>query len=721
MMSKVVAHSALHNIAACGCSHIPYGVDTDGSLFTERYDYDNLGRLETTVTTLKGESYSTSNHYDALGRMNGLTYPGGFTIRQRYNSHGHLEAIENAHGSVGNTTVYWEATEDDAFGNITGYRQGNGVVTTKAYHANTGLIASIAANRNSISIQNHHYVFDTEGNLSSRRDAKRSFTERFCYDSLNRLTHSNVGASCEGGKTISYDYHGNIVSRSDVKGGQAYQYGNGAGPHAVTSIGNGNAYTYNAKGEMLSGGGRSGLTYTIYGKPKHMQKGSYYTDITYGPNQNRIQRIDGGNTFVETTTYIGKLYEKVVTSQKTLERFYIGDSAIRIQETTSSNNYSERTVYLHQDHIGSVVAKTDEAGAIIESLANEPWGKQLNDSFNGAEKTQDYNPESTDRGFTGHEHLAGVGLIHMNGRVYDPEIGRFVSPDLLIQDPENSQSFNRYTYVWNNPLRYTDPTGLFACSRNARCSTILGSGVSLELDYVNEAGNRVTQAVGSVDEAVDILSGLGKDAFKLTVGDRVFDLKITTPTVQDQLTPKGDAHNQTNYVEQIQDNRAEMLTTGDLGSSDGQNGQAIRQEEQVASDVQEKQSGNFPLPDSQPIEQVDIIAGNIVGGGVKAAVIGFTILKQAAKSIFVKGSSKIVGKEGVQGFTKHGLNQVINRGFKPENISQIIKNGKSIQAQGRFGSQTRFTLGENTVVVNSKGKIITVFSTAKDGRFIPTN
>ena len=96
-------------------------------------------------------------------------------------------------------------------------------------------------------------------------------------------------------------------------------YGNGAGPHAVTSIGNGNAYTYNAKGEMLSGGGRTGLTYTIYGKPKHMQKGSYYTDITYGPNQNRIQRIDGGNTFVETTTYIGKLYEKVV-SKRSIKR-----------------------------------------------------------------------------------------------------------------------------------------------------------------------------------------------------------------------------------------------------------------------------------------------------------------------------------------------------------------------------------------------------------------
>ena len=371
-----------------------------------------------------------------------------------------------------------------------------------------------------------------------------------------------------------------------------------------------------------------------------------------------------------------------------------------------------------------MVAKTDEAGAIIESLANEPWGKQLNDSFNGAEKAQDYNPEETDRGFTGHEHLTGVGLIHMNGRVYDPEIGRFVSPDLLIQDPENSQSFNRYTYVWNNPLRYTDPTGL--CLTNFFGATLEGSCES------NEGGPSFTtnevlmpsEANTIINQESTSVTTLNQDPGTVInsevegVDNNVTDRNTTT---QEIITTKAGDKLMSATADNLVDNRDLTLSTGDVGADSAQNGQAIRQVEGGASDVQEKQSGNFPLPDSQPIEQVDIIAGNIVGGGVKAAVIGFTILKQAAKSIFVKGSSKIVGKEGVQGFTKHGLNQVINRGFKPENISQIIKNGKSIQAQGRFGSQTRFTLGENTVVVNSKGKIITVFSTAKDGRFIPTN
>lgn len=65
------------------------------------------------------------------------------------------------------------------------------------------------------------------------------------------------------------------------------------------------------------------------------------------------------------------------------------------------------------------------------------------------------------RGYTGHEHFFEVGLIHMNGRMYDPKLGRFLSPDNFIQDPYNTQSFNRFGYVWNNPLSHIDPDGEF--------------------------------------------------------------------------------------------------------------------------------------------------------------------------------------------------------------------------------------------------------------------
>ena len=70
----------------------------------------------------------------------------------------------------------------------------------------------------------------------------------------------------------------------------------------------------------------------------------------------------------------------------------------------------------------------------------------------------------TTRGFTGHEMLDGLDLVHMNGRVYDPEIGRFLSADPFVQAPDTLQSWNRYSYVLNNPLSLTDPSGFFFSS-----------------------------------------------------------------------------------------------------------------------------------------------------------------------------------------------------------------------------------------------------------------
>ncbi len=63
------------------------------------------------------------------------------------------------------------------------------------------------------------------------------------------------------------------------------------------------------------------------------------------------------------------------------------------------------------------------------------------------------------RGYTGHEMMPEFGLVNMNGRLYDPALGRFLSPDNYVQEPDNSQSFNRYSYCLNNPLKYTDPSG----------------------------------------------------------------------------------------------------------------------------------------------------------------------------------------------------------------------------------------------------------------------
>ena len=115
------------------------------------------------------------------------------------------------------------------------------------------------------------------------------------------------------------------------------------------------------------------------------------------------------------------------------------------------------TRYFHKDHLGSIATITDAAGAVVERLSYDAWGKRRfphgQDDPSGSIASQ------TTRGFTGHEQLADVGLIHMNGRVYDPMLGRFGTPDPMTEDPYNSQGWNRYTYVGNSPLNATDPSG----------------------------------------------------------------------------------------------------------------------------------------------------------------------------------------------------------------------------------------------------------------------
>jgi RHS repeat-associated protein len=109
--------------------------------------------------------------------------------------------------------------------------------------------------------------------------------------------------------------------------------------------------------------------------------------------------------------------------------------------------------YVHPDHLGSLAVITDAAGNIVQQAAFDAWGV----------RTFVTNDPSLvfDRGYTGHEHLDEFGLINCNARLYDPVLGRFLSPDPYVQDPLFSQSYNRYSYALNNPLLYTDPTGEF--------------------------------------------------------------------------------------------------------------------------------------------------------------------------------------------------------------------------------------------------------------------
>jgi len=115
------------------------------------------------------------------------------------------------------------------------------------------------------------------------------------------------------------------------------------------------------------------------------------------------------------------------------------------------------TRYFHTDNLGSIAVITDETGAVVERDGYDAWGKRRFPT--GADDPTGSLTSQTTRGFTGQEELADVGLVHLNGRVYDPLIARMTSADPMVPDPMNGQAWNRYSYVINNPLAFTDPSG----------------------------------------------------------------------------------------------------------------------------------------------------------------------------------------------------------------------------------------------------------------------
>ncbi|HEC84313.1 MAG TPA: hypothetical protein ENI48_03590 [Thioploca sp.] len=429
--------------------------------YQESYRYNGLGRMAETHTQLNGQNYFVSTVYDQYGRVESLTYPTSLAVQNTYNEHGYLADVQRA----SDNQPLWQAKRLNARGQLEQVALGNGLVTDKVYTPTTGRIQSIQTGGGVI--QNLAYTFDKLGNLTQRTN--RHLVETFQYDGLNRLTQTAVQGVYS--TTITYDALGNITSKSDVG---SYTYGeNGAGPHAVTSISGlkSSQYTYDANGNRITSSATGQqIEYTSFNKPRRISQGNTSLEFEYGPNYSRYQQkvTKAGQT--TTTTYIsGGLMEREVDQNWVKDTHYLfagGESiAVHIQK---NHGIAEETRYLHKDHLGSIDAITEKDGQPVESFSFDAWGQRRHpDSWNTLTDAQlgelilNNTGLTTSRGFTGHEHLDEVQLIHTNGRLYDPVIGRFLSADPFVQAPTFSQSLNRYSYVMNNPLSLVDPSGFF--------------------------------------------------------------------------------------------------------------------------------------------------------------------------------------------------------------------------------------------------------------------
>ena len=162
---------------------------------------------------------------------------------------------------------------------------------------------------------------------------------------------------------------------------------------------------------------------------------------------------------VQQTTYVDELYELVTRDgAEPTHRYRVFAGSRPVAQVTRTGS-SETKVYLHDDHLGSTSAITNASGVSIETRSFKPFG-QGEGAFG----------QDVINGFTGHEHDGEQGLINMRGRIYDPAIGRFLTADPFVTNPQSSQGWNRYAYVRNNPLNFTDPSGFSECTGAGVCA-----------------------------------------------------------------------------------------------------------------------------------------------------------------------------------------------------------------------------------------------------------
>jgi len=440
----------VYDTAAHGIGKLHKSYST--SNVTQINTYDTYGRASKTSTIIDGNTFDTSIVYDSVGRVKNKHYPSGVVVGNVYNTYGYLHKVKN----IFNNIVYWEAKTVDARGKVTSEYLGNGLTTNRNYNPDTGRLEGISTG-NGGSIQLLTYKYDTIGNMTERQDLNQlqngqNLKETFTFDSFNRMTSSAFAGNT---KTYTYDSIGNITYKTGVG---SYKY-TGTSPHAVTSAG-GVIYSYNNNGNMTSGDGRS-ITYTSFNKPLTVSKGSTTNTYTYDVSRNRIKKISLKNSSTTTTYYMGKGYEKIYKSSGVQEhKHYISAGGTTVV-FTKRDNTTQSTLYLHKDHLGSTDAITNETGVRQERNSFDAWGARRNANWTDTGNFGLSKTSLSTRGFTGHEMDDEIGLINMNARLYDAKLGRFLTPDTFVQFPYSTQGMNRYTYVNNNPISYTDPTGHF--------------------------------------------------------------------------------------------------------------------------------------------------------------------------------------------------------------------------------------------------------------------
>jgi len=491
------------------------------SAFIKRNIYDAYGHLKAVQDGASNAPLWTAELVNASGNITAESLGNGLTTFRGYDDElGYLTSISTGAG-LSSSVQNLEFTFDN-LGNLVSRTDNNRVITLPDATTQNGTTESFtydAINRVSSVLrdgqQTAQYQYDALGNITFNSELGTYKYTSTRPHAVTEIIKSNAG-------TLAGDVSGDgqingldttllarkLVGIGTLTGAQTLAANcngvNGTTLDDAACIAANISSTvdetlaYDANGNMLSGIGGKVITYTAFNKPETITKGSNSTRFEYGADRSRYLQVATDSSGSTKTHYLGQLFERIQKPNGIIEyKNYIYAGKRMIAVSTRRSNNSTDLNYLHRDHINSTTVITDATGVVKERFSYDLFGKRRSDASWKAASPQEaimlsaLTSSTTHHGYTEHEFLEGVGLIHMNGRVYDPELGRFLSADPFVQNKQNLQSFNRYSYVLNNPLSFTDPSGYFGISISFSCgicgdiadATVAALTLGLERDF----------------------------------------------------------------------------------------------------------------------------------------------------------------------------------------------------------------------------------------------
>tara|TARA_R110000868_G_scaffold111773_1_gene301513 strand:+ start:10167 stop:16553 length:6387 start_codon:yes stop_codon:yes gene_type:complete len=427
------------------------------------FEYDSYKRLFKTIETTSYATFTKQFTFDPFGRTdketstavvlaNGKT--SAKTIKNTYKNGSPWQILDDA-----TSQPLWQTNTTNARGQLTTASMGNGNIALSNTYDTYGFATQIKHDRIGMSPGNVmiiNTVFDPQkGNLTSRTNSLFNWNESFQYDSLDRLTSYTNPQGLQ--ETQTYDDRGRITQNAVG----TYNYTTTAKPYQNTSV----TITPEAKTYYASKPTQN-ISYNSFKSPVQIEEvGIDKISFTYNNGNDRSTMFYGG---LQDDKLL-RQYRKHYSADGTMEikhnmvtgfvEFitYLGGDGYTAPLLVKSDGITQNYLYLHRDYQGSILAITNSLGHVVEKRLFDAWGN-IAKVQDGAGNTLN-GLTILDRGYTGHEHLQSVGLIHMNGRLYDPKFHRFLQPDNYVQEPFNTQNYNRYGYCWNNPLKYSDPSG----------------------------------------------------------------------------------------------------------------------------------------------------------------------------------------------------------------------------------------------------------------------